>query len=599
MRSAMRRHLSALLGVTALAAVNLAAPDPARAQDVPDVRTPGRDQLKQPDVGPPPQSTATVRSDGAFARGPCPFTDPALTISFDRVRYEMVPEADGSVPPVPAELAALLARVDEPTGTQPLSAVCDIRDMANAALRGAHYVASVVIPPQRVEGGELRMQLVVARIVEVRVRGDAGPYRDVLEARIAQLKQLNPLNERDAEQILLLASDIPGLTVDLSLSPAGGRAGDVIGDLNIGYRPFSLFANAQNYNSRQLGRETGYLRAEYYGLTGMSDVTYVGASSTADFKEQVIVQGGHIMGLTADGLTLGVRGTYAWSRPDLGLLDLETRSLVAGFDLRQPLERSLLGNAAAAIGFDYIEQRTRSATSTQSVLINRDKLRVAFARLDADMRSRQSIGDSGGVAWELRGDVELRKGLGIFDATPRDIIGSGSTVQPTRIDGNSRAWVIRADLEGAIGLGPVFSLYGRAEGQWADDPLLNFEEYSIGSLTIGRGYDPGANSGDRALGLRGEARAQLWRADGGSGRWGVEAFGFYDQVFLDNLDRGSSETDRGLASVGGGVRVRVLGLALLEMMYARPLDRALTIDDRKPADRLLVSLTVLYSPGAR
>lgn len=597
MLSAMRRQMPVLLGFTAFAGLFSGQ---ASAQDRPPGATPGRDQLEQPQVGPPPRSTATVRSDGAVERGPCPFTDPALTVSFDRVTYEMVPEADGSAPPVPSELAALLAKVEAPTGTQPLSVVCDIRDSANAALRADHYVASVVIPPQRVEGGALRMQVVVARIVEVRVRGNAGPYRDVLEARIAQLKRLSPLNERAAERVLLLASDIPGLTVDLSLSPAGTRPGDVIGDLNVSYRPFALLANVQNYNSRQLGRETAYARAEFYGLTGHADVTYLGASTTADLKEQVIVQGGHVMGLTADGLSLGVRGTYAWSRPDLGQLDLETRSLVAGFDLTQPLSRSLLANSSATLGFDFIEQRTRTAVNGNSLLLNRDKLRVLFARVDADMRSRHLIGEPGGaVAWELSGGLEVRKGLGIFDATPRQALGSGSTVQPTRIDGNSRAWVVRADLEGTIGIGPVFSLYGRAEGQWTDDPLLNFEEYSIGSLTIGRGYDPGANSGDRAVGLRAEARALVRAADAGSGRLGLELFGFYDHVFLDNLDRGASEIDRNLASVGGGARIRVPRLALLELIYARPLDRALTIDDAKPTDRLMVSLTVQFSPGAR
>ena len=73
-----------------------------------------------------------------------------------------------------------------------------------------------------------------------------------------------------------------------------------------------------------------------------------------------------------------------------------------------------------------------------------------------------------------------------------------------------------SDLEGEPGeddateVGSVLSFVRtRLEGQWTDDPLLNFDEYSIGNLSIGRGYDPGANSGDRAIGFAGEIGATV------------------------------------------------------------------------------------------
>ncbi len=68
---------------------------------------------------------------------------------------------------------------------------------------------------------------------------------------------------------------MPGLDVALSLRPSGGEAGTVIGDLTISSRRFALFANAQNYNSALLGRETVYARGEVYGLTGLGDITYL------------------------------------------------------------------------------------------------------------------------------------------------------------------------------------------------------------------------------------------------------------------------------------------------------------------------------------
>ncbi|CAA9522979.1 MAG: hypothetical protein AVDCRST_MAG91-2312, partial [uncultured Sphingomonadaceae bacterium] len=450
-------------------------------------------------------------------------------------------------------------------------------------------VASVQIPPQTVETGTLRLEVITARIVEIRVRGDAAPYRETLTARTEQLKSLNPLNERDAERILLLAGDVPGLDVQLALRPAGTAPGEVIGDLTVVYRPYSILANVQNYGSRQLGRETAYVRGEVYGLTGAADVTYLGASTTLDFEEQQVVQVGHIAGIGNQGLTLGGSFIYAWSRPDLGLLDIRSESLIAGLEVAAPLYRSLSHNLRLSGGLELIEQRTRVYSNGDGAPLNRDKLRVAYLRADANWRDPIFWGGDGAI---VNFGAEFRKGLDILDATERgEISPSGFT--PSRFEGNPTAFVFRGELDATIGIGPIFSLHGAARYQWTDDPLLNFEEYSIGNLTIGRGYDPGANSADRALALRIEPRAKLYSSPRGR----VDLFAFYDAVRITNLDPNTPETGRWLDSWGGGVRGIIPGLAYLEAMYARPEDKPLLVPNaRRAPDRFLISLTMQFLP---
>ncbi|MFS0738567.1 ShlB/FhaC/HecB family hemolysin secretion/activation protein [Sphingomonas sp. 1P06PA] len=575
-------------------------PSVANAQAVqPPVQQPGidaptRDQIEQPrpDAATAPAPRARVEASRAVEAAPCPFDRYDLQTVISTIRFSG--PGDAALPP---EIAPLLSDIAAapPAGTQPLKIVCDIRDRATSALRRAGYVASVQIPPQRLEGGELKLEVVTARIVEVRVRGDAGPYGATIEARIAQLKALTPLNERDAERVLLLAGDIPGLDVQLGLRPAGTAPGEVIGDLTVAYRPFSILGNVQNYGSRQLGRETAYLRGEYYGLTGASDVTYLGGSATLDFDEQKVVQGGHIMGLGASGATIGLSGTYAWSRPDIGQLDLRSESLIAGLEVRAPLAVSVDRRLFLAGGMEMIEQRTRvhRVANGQNVsdALNRDKLRVAYIRLDGTYRDRNAAGIE---TFSLAGSLELRQGLDILNATKmNERNASGYT--PSRPDGDPTATVIRGKLESRIGVGPIFSLYGQARGQWSNNPLLNFEEYAIGNLTIGRGYDPGANSADRAIGLRGELIAKVIDLPAR-----VELFGFYDSVWLWNKDRNAIETDRRLGSYGGGVRAFVPGLALVEAMYARPTNKALLLPNaRRAPDRFLMSITLQFAPGAR
>ena len=547
---------------------------------------PSREEVTPPVPTAAPNGVASVDSREAIQQPTCPFETSDLRLTLQHVSFT---RPDGS--PLQAPIARALAGVAAPTGEQSIRVVCDLRDRANAALRRGGWVASVQIPPQSIDTGELTLHVITARITEVRVRGAPGPYRALLERRIAELKGLDPLNEHDAERALLLAGDIPGLDVQLSLRPAGTQPGDVIGDLNIVYRPFAVLANVQNFNSKALGRETAYVRGEIYGLTGRSDITYLGLSTTADLREQRIAQIGHIEGLDASGTTLGARFTYAWSRPDLGALDLRTDTLIAGADLQRPLIRSVNRNLRATLGFDYVDQRTRVSTGSGSVPFNLDKLRIGFLRLDGEALVRR---DDGTVAFQASGGLELRKGIGLFDATPRDAFGTSGTL-PSRIDGDSRAFVARADADVLLNLRRIFSFAGSLRAQWSGDPLLNYEEFSLGNLTIGRGYDPGANSGDRAIGVRGEARADLPLTP----RLGTQVFSYYDAVWLTNLDRNSTEVDRHFRSFGGGVRLTLPNRLVIEGIYAHPLDRALSIDKAPPPDRVLVSLIFQFRGGAR
>lgn len=585
----MGRH--GRLKVGSAMAVALAWPTLAQAQQVQPQANPqpSREEVTPPTpTTQPPAASVSVDSRAALVQSSCPFENSPIRLQLTRVDFV---RPDGSA--VQAPIAQTLARVAMPTGDQSIKVVCDIRDAANAALRRDGWVASVQIPAQSIAGGELRLQVVTARITEIRVRGTPGPYRGALEGRLQQLRGLDPLNERDAERALLLAGDVPGLDVQLSLRPAGTQPGDVIGDLQITYRPFSIVANAQNFNSRALGRETLYARAEVYGLTGLQDVTYVGASTTGDFDEQQIVQAGETVGIGQSGLTLGPRIVYAWSKPDLGALVLKTKTLIAGFDVAAPIKRSLNTNARINAGFDFVDQRTTVQTSTLAATpLNLDKLRIIFARLSGDLTGRRADGT---IFATLRGGLEARRGLNIFDATRTGAIAGGGAL-PSRVDGNARATVFRLDLDGQVGFGRIFSLNGAVRAQYSHSPLLNYEEFSLGNLTIGRGYDPGANSGDKAIGLRAEAVARIPLK---TSIVDPQVFGFYDTVWLTNLDRGATEVDRHFRSFGGGLRVIINNMVSVEAIYAHPQDRALIIDKSPPPDRVLLSLTARFDARAR
>lgn len=520
----------------------------------------------------------------ADARPNCPFEGQSLTTEINQVSF-----LDSNGAELATVLADTLADVNVPTGTQPLSVVCDVRDAANAALRRHGWIATVQIPQQELKD-TLRLDVISARISEVRIIGDPGPYRGLLEKQLQSLQQLSPLNEKDAERILFSVADVPGMDLRMALAPSGGAPGEVVGNLTVSYEPYAAFINARNYNSKRIGRETAYGRFEYYGLTGLADMTYVGAQTTFDFKEQFIAQLGHEFGLGVRNIRLGGDITYAKSKPDVENLDLQTDAFLANLRVNYPLLRTSSSIAGVTLGFDYVDQ----STDVAEFPLSKDAIRSLYLRGEMTGTGKR-LGTDVGLGYN--GFVELRQGLSVFGATDIGVNGTAVTggVPASRPFGKGDSFIARGGLDVTSSLGRIFGARARGEIQWTDNPLLNYDEYSIGNLSIGRGYDPGANSGDRALGGAFELSANVITGS----RPNVQAFGFYDIVQVENLDFGTPDPKRTLASAGGGLRIALGDGVRAEITYAKPMDRAIFSDREKPSDRVMFSITTKFPASFR
>jgi hemolysin activation/secretion protein len=599
------KHSCGWLAVLASPALTTSVAN-AQAAAPPPPSPPSRDQIDP--VTPTERTIAPASVDRrAVTAGNCPLSDSTARVSLTDVRFT----ASGGTPLAP-ELAELLGGLKPGEGgDQPVAVVCTIRDRANAALSRAGYLASIQIPAQEIASGTLNLVVVTARITEIRVQGELGRFRKVLEPRLAAIRALENPTERGIERLLLLADDIPGVSLRLTLKPAGTAPGDVIGDLIVSTESMMALVNFQNAGSLQLGREVLSARAEYYGLTGLADRTSITYSNTVQFKEAHILQVGHDFGLGTRGLRIGVRASYALSNPDLrdpttgaaSGVDLRSRSLIAGIDVSMPIVRSVNTNLTVTGGFEMLNQQSQFLFGGTKTPFTRDRTRVGFARLDGELLGRRQDGSE---RWHLGATVELRQGFDLFNATKRSGFEGG--YQPSRAEGDPKATVARGSIDASVFLIPQFSLNGSLYGQWTNKPLLNLEEFSVGSLTYGRGYDPGATSADRVYAYRIEPRVHLALGTGGGVRpdgtprrsvfsdLRLEFMGFYEAARIFNLDTGSTENDRLLRSMGGGFRLLKPGRMSLDVTYAKPLDRALSLDKTRPSPRVLVSFTLQLLP---
>jgi hemolysin activation/secretion protein len=302
------------------------------------------------------------------------------------------------------------------------------------------------------------------------------------------------------------------------------------------------------------------------------------------------------MAIGGNGLRLGTRLTYAWTRPDLGpaVPDVLARTLFANVEAIYPLVRRQALTIRAAAGLDFVNQTVDFA----GLPLSKDRVRVGYLRFDLDAIDLKGMGPGGSILWKLTGSLEARRGLSIFGASPdciaqRALCTATGFVPPSLPGGDPNAAVFRfnANLELHPSRRFVLALAPRAQVSSAG--LFSFERFSIGNYTVGRGFDPGAVTGDDGLGAQTELRYQGFRLTPRS------TFEFQPYLFVDKAwvwDRATPT--RGattLTSLGGGVRSIIAGRARLDLSAAIPLT-TLPGERERRDPRILATFSMNFLP---
>lgn len=538
--------------------------------------------------GPATQSRLTV--DGDIERSPCALADPV----YAAIKVTITSASFNNLGPVnPEELAPAYQRY---LGTeQPIAVVCEIRDAAGTILRNMGYLAAVQVPAQRIEGGAVKFEVLFAKLTAVRVRGDAGRSERQLSRYLDHLATGKVFNRFEAERALLLARDMPGLDVRLALKPAGTVAGDMVGEVTVRRVAVEADLNIQNFAPVETGRFGGQARVQFNGLTGLADRTTVSLYSTADFKEQQVLQLGHDFGIGGNGLRLGGHFTYAWTSPTLGptIPEVDARSLYANIEVSYPFIRTQALTLRGAAGFDFVNQTVDFGGRP----LSEDRLRVGYARLDVDAVDMRGVGPGGTTGWRLAGTIEVRQGIDIFNASPNCLAApancGGSVVPPSLVDGNPTATVARFSGLAEWRFLPNVTLALQPRAQVSSAPLFSFEAFAAGNYTIGRGYDPGVLSGDSGVGFSTELRYDrfgiLPEFD-----IGAQPYVFVDTQWVWNRNSPAGTDPQQVTSVGGGARLGWSDKARLDVLVALP------VRDAGPTQsgdvRFLMSLTVRLLP---
>lgn len=528
-------------------------PGAALAQTVPQPQT--REELDVGSrVGQSAPSQTRVEIRGGIERGPCPLADPAYAqtrITFSRVVFPGLKAVD------PAVLDDTWR--DLASAEQPVAVLCEVRDRAATALRAMGYLAAVQIPPQRIEkDGEVRMDVLVAHLAEVQVRGDVGANGKAIADYLAKLSEQPYFNTRVAERQLLLLSDIPGYTVRLTLKPVTGSPGEVSGDVLVQRRPFELFAGIQNLGSKATDREGVFVQAVANGITGLADQTTLSLFNALDLKRQSLVQLDHNFAIGANGLRLDASILYAHSKSE-GSPGFTSEAVIGQVGLTYPLVERRATSLLAGAGLEVVNQDVDFGSSPFA----RDHLRVLYGRLSVGVADNASFAGVRGYSgaeprYRLSATLEARKGLDALGASKGCATLTNClapNIPVSNLLASPDAFVLRAQASAEFRPSPDITIAASPRAQYSPDTLLSYERYSVGNYTVGRGLDPGTLQGDSGVGSSLEVRyGRLSRAVGDAVI--LQPFAFVDAAWIWNHDAGIANNRQSAYTGGGGLRMR-------------------------------------------
>lgn len=388
-------------------------------------------------------------------------------------------------------------------------------------------------------------------IAEVKLDGDIGPAGTLILRFLNHLTEQRPIDIATLEHWLLLAEEVPGVSLRTVLRPSTEEPGALTMIAEISRAPFSGLLVADNAAFPQTGPAEGLIVIDANSFTEFGEQTEVSVYHTSGNTEN-FGQATSQFYIGGDGLRVRIYGGYGPTNPSSPLRDIgyHGTTTVAGFSVNYPLIRRRQQTLDLTASFDAIESSVDVQSGT--VAISKDSLRVlragaSYALHDVllgDERSATNVVTariSKGLPW-----------LGASSSLGNVAAPSSQEVSFTKLNAEiSRTQALFEPWAGAS-----VSLLGLLAGQWSNDVLPQVEQFYLGGLRLNPGYYSGEVTGDSALAAYGELRLDdSWEVSllGRSFDIGGQLFGFWS--WGETWNNSSLQPNRRVASGGGGIRL--------------------------------------------
>jgi hemolysin activation/secretion protein len=480
---------------------------------------------------------------------PPPSSAPASAL-LERVVKVTSVSVDGVTAYTAAEIIPLVTGLTGPA--VPLSRIEAARETILRRYRGDGYVFTAVSARVNADN-RLRFQVTEGHIVSVALDGDIGPAGTQVLRFLKRLTEEPIIDSATLERYLLLAPDVPGVTLHAVLEPVAGEPGALKLVAQVERSPVYGLAAADNRAFDETGpiESLGVVDFNSFSRYGeKTEISYFHAFPNSQNFAQVSTE----TFIGSSGLKLRVYGGAGPTVPtgNLSGLDYNGRTAVFGLGGSYPVIRSRQQTLNLYGSFDGLDSQISLLSNLQQ---SEDAVR-AFRLGEEYGVSDLLLGIDRPATSFLR--MRFSQGVPILGATP-----NGNTPTSARL--NEQADFSKIDFE-ANRTQPLFApwnganvaVFGLLTGQWTPDILPPTEEFYLGGSRFTRGYYSGEVQGDKALAATAELQLNTTIAVGLLGKpvqIPAQWYGFYD--WGETWQNQAIDFATRISSAGVGVRSQV------------------------------------------
>jgi hemolysin activation/secretion protein len=408
-----------------------------------------------------------------------------------------------------------------------------VSDLYRAA---GFHLSRAIVPPQDIQGGHVRLQVIEGGITEVAFQGE-GAEQFGVRALLAPVLAEQPSRLPTLERQLLLINGRPGVRItDTALEEIGVASGRF--RLVVHLKTWRIFTSfgIDNLGSSSVGPWQTYAAGAFNSYLAPGDVLAVNLSTIANDPRQLAFgRLSYDVPVGTDGAQLGASALYSQVRPgDIRRL-YNTVTTTEAFEIRGSIvplqtQKSTL-TLTGALAFTNVTEKDIFGAFYM------DHIRTI--RLTSDYRLQDTFG---GINYLT---ATWRQGLDVFGAS------RGDDVFVSRNSVSSTFSVLNLAFTRYQTLSDAWSVKLSGAGQFASGPLFISQQFYLGGASFGRGYGSAEISGDN--GMAGSAELRFDQKLGFKYLTGYQLYGFVDAGTAWN--DGYSYTD-GLALTSAGVGVR-------------------------------------------
>lgn len=349
-------------------------------------------------------------------------------------------------------------------------------------LREAGYLLAIaVIPPQKLENGRLRIEILEGRIDFISVSGNRHYPAAYIERLIGDLRGKPAPTIADLEERMLLLNELPGLRARALLS-AGKEPGGTTLALEVSENPYRATIGASNHGSRELGQYRMDGSFDLYNPFGLGDVLSVrglhsagGLTDLGRLAYSIQPFGRTRYGVSISRVDYRVGGNFT-------SLDLQGYALTREISASTPLLRQRM----TGITFGAGARSSRTSQSALGVNTGSNVVNSGFANL-------------AGYHYDMGGGATFGV-IGVASNGRSNSAGTDPRALALKVDG---------DISHTRPIGAGVEVAGRLAGAISRVALPDTEKFSIGGPDSVRAYPIAQARGDRGFLASLEMRRRL------------------------------------------------------------------------------------------